>query len=121
MRIGKRLALLDDPALKAAKLKLALLFRRHRPKSPLEGALRLEISIHFPWLKSHTKTQRLQTIMPKSTTPDCSNLAKTIEDVLAAEGFMKNDSQVSRLLVHKWYSDKPGITIILAPLEALVG
>ena len=82
-RIGKRLAVLDDPELKVAKQILALHFKKHRPKSPMDGPLKLHISIRFPWLKSHTKAQRQMQVIPKTTAPDCSNLAKTIEDVLA--------------------------------------
>jgi Holliday junction resolvase RusA-like endonuclease len=120
-KFGNRLGLGDDPELVAAKQMLALLFRKHRPKVPLVGALALEIVLHFPWNTGHTKAQCSNGPVRKSTTPDCSNLAKTIEDVLAKQMFFKNDSQVARLVVEKWYSDRPGISIEIQELEEPLG
>lgn len=121
LRRGNRLTLCDTPELIRTKQYLAILFRPHRPKVPLTGPLRLSINIHFAWLKGHTKTQKAALIQHKPTRPDCSNLAKTIEDALANLGFFIDDSQVCRLEVQKYHGPNPGITIEIEQLEALGG
>ena len=120
-RIGKRLALLDSPQLDAAKAQLTALFINHRPKKPLEGALQLSIEIRFPFVASHTKAVRSAGEIWKTTRPDCSNLAKTIEDTLCRLKFFNDDSQVSVLVVSKKHSERPGIGIEIEMLEALNG
>ncbi len=113
VRIGRFSRLADKPELVQARQTYESLLTPHRPAKPLEGALSLRIEFTFPYLKSHTKKERARVSLPKTSKPDCSNLAKTMEDCLVRMGFMIDDGQVFSLHVLKFYDSNPGIRIII--------
>lgn len=117
-RRGKFVRLIDKPELAQARHDLEALLLAHRPAQPLTGAVRLELSFTWPWLKGHSAKVRAQGRVVKLTKPDCSNLAKTIEDRLAFLRFLEDDAQVACLgPVWKWHGDQPGIGVRLVPLN----
>ncbi|MDQ6892168.1 MAG: RusA family crossover junction endodeoxyribonuclease [Acidobacteriota bacterium] len=115
--------LTDKPELAGARELLAGLFsgRGMAPAKPLVGDVSLIVEYEWPWLKEHDKGKfrafRARGRMPCRSKPDCSNLAKTIEDVLVALGYMGNDVDVVELTVRKWFGDRPGITVRISTLE----
>lgn len=80
------------------------------PVVRLTGPLKLEVTYVFPFLKSHTKSQREAVAggatLWKDTKPDVTdNLNKPVAD--AMEGLiMANDSQIAQILASKMYGPK---------------
>lgn len=66
-------------------------------KSPLS----VYIQAHFAWPKNASKAVR-KSIAPRTTTPDCDNIAKPILDALGA--LWEDDRQVADLRVRKYNS-----------------
>jgi Holliday junction resolvase RusA-like endonuclease len=110
-RVGGFSRLVDKPELVAAREMVDNLLLRHQPETPMSGPLRLSLEFEWPWLSGHGKRLRAQGRVPKTTKPDCSNLAKMIEDRLVALRFMGQDQLVAGLVVDKFWGDRPGITI----------
>jgi Holliday junction resolvase RusA-like endonuclease len=118
-RRGRFVRLIDKPELVQARHDLEALLLAHRPAEPLTGAVALELSFTWPWLKGHSAKLRAQGRVLKTTKPDCSNLAKTIEDRLAFLRFIGDDATVGVLgPVSKWHGDEPGIAVCITRLDA---
>lgn len=111
----------DSPELVNARGMLTALFMPHRPSEPLDGPLRLSITLTFPYTTKHKKQQAAGTVIHHSVKPDADNAAKGITDCLASLGFITNDSRVCDLRVRKFYGPTPGIGIIIKSAEAPVG
>jgi Holliday junction resolvase RusA-like endonuclease len=80
---------------------------------PVEGQLAVEIKAFCGMPKSVSKKKRALMengeIRPAKR-PETDNIAKVILDALTGLAF-KNDSQVTRLLVEKSYSDRPRVEV----------
>jgi Holliday junction resolvase RusA-like endonuclease len=89
--------------------KVAALIAQHRPDKPIEGEIGLIIGRYLPIPKSKPKKWKEAalggTILPTGK-PDCTNLAKNIEDIMNGV-FYRDDSQIISLYVYKEYSDNP--------------
>lgn len=118
VRIGKFHRLADLPALTAAKKAIDVALLPHRLPAPMRGPVRLSLDFTFPWRAKDSRKVRARGRIPRTTRPDCSNLAKTTEDRLVAMGFLKDDGQVVELIVRKWFGSEPGIRVALEPVEA---
>lgn len=103
-----------DPApVKRAKKLLTEHLARHRPRSPLQGALELRTAWLFPKGKSHKSGEW------RITRPDTDNLQKLLKDCMTRCGYWKDDAQVAREVVEKKWADEPcGIRIEIEGLEA---
>lgn len=88
----------------AAEADLSAHFERHRPDSPAEGALVVDVTWCFPADGRADGT-------PHTGKPDADNLAKGLLDVMTRLGWWKDDSQVFSLHVTKIWSRVPGIRI----------
>lgn len=108
---GRNYSLADKPELLEAKESLASLFAPFAPTPPIEGAVRLDLQFQFGWLKSATQKQRAEGSAFKLSKPDCSNLAKVVEDVMTRLAFWHDDGQIVSLSVSKGYCDQPGIRV----------
>ena len=88
-----------------------------RPETPLEGPLGLELWFDFPRPKSHYGSKGLKPASPAYHTskPDSDNLAKFVIDSLNGI-FWKDDSQISKLSVVKWYGCSPKTQITITKL-----
>jgi Holliday junction resolvase RusA-like endonuclease len=101
-------------AVKQSENTFAALLMPHVPKEPFTGPLCFIITLTFPWRKSEKKSRiKSFSSYPIETRPDCSNLIKTIEDVMTSLRFWNDDGQISSLHIAKCYGDKPGIRINL--------
>lgn len=90
------------------------------PKRPFHGPLRLVTEWTFPWRSAEPKKNRVDGWMWKDTASDADNLTKTMMDVLQAQRFYENDSQICDLRVTKQWGDRPGIRITLEALTPQV-
>jgi len=89
--------------------KIAALLAQHRPEFPLEGPLSVTVRCYLPIPQSKPKgwkhDAKLHLIRPTGK-PDVSNLLKNIEDVMNGV-FWRDDAQIIRAAVTKWYGDNP--------------
>jgi Holliday junction resolvase RusA-like endonuclease len=107
----------DTPELNKAKRWYAAKLAPHVPPAPLSGPLSLTLRFVWPFRKSESRRSIAYGDLRKDTHPDCSNLAKTIEDQMAKLGFMANDSIVAELHVSKWWGARPGVEVTLCELR----
>lgn len=84
----------------------ALALRPHRPKEVSEAPIRLNLWFAF----SISAPKRLWGTW-KTTKPDADNYPKTFIDVMAKEGFFKNDAQIVDLRIRKTYAEKASIFV----------
>jgi Holliday junction resolvase RusA-like endonuclease len=101
----------DEPELVKAKQMIDGLLVPYRPPTPLTGPLTLTLEFTWPWRASDSQRTRARRLIPRTSRPDCSNLAKTTEDRLAQLLFMPDDAFVVELVVRKFFGDHPGIGI----------
>lgn len=111
VRIGTFARLADKPELVAAKAMLDSALLPHQPAAPVKGPVELNLHFEWPWRASETKRNRALGMMAHTSRPDCSNLAKTLEDRLVALRFLEDDNAVFKLVVTKWWGDHPGIEV----------
>ena len=91
-----------------------------QPPEPVHGPVRLGLTFTWPWLASDSRRTRLASHgwIWHDRRPDCSNLAKTLEDRLMALRFIDDDAKVVYLSVEKFRGDVPGIGIVILSVEA---
>lgn len=97
----------DPPELKAARLKLIdnLAAHRKRGQKKLEGPVALHCIWCFPVTGDHENGEY------RTSKPDTDNLQKLIKDCMTVVGFWKDDAQVVREIVEKFWADIPGIYV----------
>lgn len=71
---------------------------RYAPEQPLEGPLYVRLDFHYA-IKDKKKRGQ-----PKTSRPDCDNLAKLILDVMTDLGYWHDDSQIAKLSISKQFS-----------------
>lgn len=110
-----------DPAkCRDYKAYVRMIATQSRPAKLIEGpvAVRIHIYRHTPqsWSKVRIAAALAGQIRP-TTKPDADNLAKGIKDAL--KGIIWNDdAQVVRLVVEKWYSDRPRAEVEIEEVTA---
>ena len=87
----------DPPELKAARQKLVDNLTLHRPGQPIDGPLELVATWCFP-----TEVKK-QYGTYKVTKPDTDNLNKMLKDCMTQVGFWKDDAQVCREIIEKFW------------------
>lgn len=118
--IGGKVRFFKKKKVKESENTFAALLLPHQPSKPFSGPLCLVLRLTFPWRKSERKSRMsAYSSYPIETRPDCSNLVKTIEDVMTTLRFWNDDSQVSTLAISKRYGDRPGISINLTSDNAI--
>ena len=80
----------------------------HRPAKPLEGPLVVELFFAMPRPKSLPKK-----VIYHTKKPDVDNLQKSVIDALANAAIFKNDSQIVYKTATKYYSDRPGVKVVI--------
>jgi len=87
-------------------------------KKLLTGAIECEIKAYYYIPKNTSKKKRKEmiegTIRPTKK-PDCDNVAKAILDALNGLAY-KDDSQVARLVVEKYYGELPRVEVVIKEL-----
>ena len=103
----------NSPGAKAKK-SLVQLMMEHAPEKPLEGPLKVFVSLFWPWRASEPKYRKALGCVPMDKKPDLDNYAKLILDSLADAAFFANgDQQIYSLTLTKHWSDEPGIIITI--------
>lgn len=115
VKIGRFARMADKPELVQARHDLEAVLLPHRPAAPITGPVCVTLAFTWPWLKGATKRDRALGRIPKRSKPDCSNLAKTLEDRLAFLQFIEADENVVELHVSKSFGDRPGIFVEVRP------
>ena len=101
-----------DPSAKDKKALMPKL-KPYIPKQPMQGALMVQLVFYMPRPKKHYRTGKFKHELKKDAPlqhinkPDGDNLAKLVLDVMENAGFYKNDSQVSKLQIEKYYDKQP--------------
>jgi Holliday junction resolvase RusA-like endonuclease len=114
VKMGKFSRLADKPELVEAKATLDSLLLPHQPAAPISGTVALRLEYVWPWRSSESKKTRALGRIPHTSRPDCSNLAKTLEDRLVRLRFIEDDNAVAELVVTKFWGDVPGIEVRIA-------
>jgi Holliday junction resolvase RusA-like endonuclease len=86
--------------------------------SPLEGHVSLDFIFFIPIPKSASKAMRKQMLDRRvlPTSPDTTNMQKLYEDCL--QGIViDNDRYASKVSSTRYYSDKPGVWIVVRRWE----
>ena len=83
----------------------------------VEGPIKMKLVSYHPKPKSWSQ-KRLKEAedQPVTTKPDVDNIFKLYSDVLNGIAY-RDDSQISYLLVEKFYSDNPRVEIIIMPYK----
>ena len=97
----------EDAELKAVRQKLMAHLGQHTPDKPIEGAIHFIAKWCFPIVGKHLPGDW------KTSKPDTDNLQKLLKDCMTACGYWKDDAQVVSEIVQKFYSDVPGIFIVV--------
>ena len=83
------------------------------PKAEPDAAVRLELVFCYAFPKAVPLSKRLD-FAPRTTRPDCDNLAKGLVDAMAEAGLFADDSQVADLRVAKVHTTGAPRIIITA-------
>ena len=116
VRVGGFSKMADKPELVAAKQFLDVLLIPHRPVKPLARPAELRLAFTWPWRKAEPKKNRVDRKMWHTSRPDCTNVAKTVEDALVRNRFIEDDGGNSRVVIEKFWGDEPGIQITIEEL-----
>ena len=100
----------EDAELKAVRMKLEAHLGKHSPAEPIEGAIHFITKWCFPITGEHLPGDW------KTSKPDTDNLQKMLKDCMTKCKFWKDDAQVVSEVIQKFYSDVPGIFIVVQPL-----
>lgn len=87
----------EPPELLAARQKLTDYLAQHKPESKLTGPLELVVTWCFP-----TEVKK-QYGTYKVTKPDTDNINKMLKDCMTQVGFWKDDAQVCREIIEKFW------------------
>lgn len=86
-----------------------------KPKGLIEKPVEMAITAYYGIPKSYTKGKRLaaeHSIIRPMKKPDSDNIAKIIMDALNSVAY-KDDTQVVRLTVDKYYADVPRVEVVI--------
>lgn len=80
-----------------------------KPKTPLEGPLRVEITFYLPRPKRLMRKKDPEDAVWCIAKPDRDNLEKAVLDALKTDGWFRDDCQVVSGEIRKLYHEKAGI------------
>lgn len=109
MKSGKPI-FYDTPEMKSAKTKLRDSLAAHIPDKPLDSGVRLMVKWLFPITGKHANGEY------KLSKPDTDNLQKMLKDIMTDLRFWKDDALVASEIIEKFYSDTPGLFIVIQEL-----
>lgn len=115
VRVGNGIRMYDPKGSAEYKRLVSLYAKRVAPREPLTGPLEVEIEVYRSIPKSLPKYKRAKIeageLFPV-TKPDVDNYGKTPLDALN-KLIWKDDSQIHRLTIAKYYSDRPRLEITI--------
>lgn len=119
VRRGPFVGIGDTPELEKALAFLESVLLPHQPTAPVAGAVRLDLAFVWPFLAGAPKRVKALGLVRRTTKPDCSNLAKTLEDRLTTLRFIDDDARVAEGFTSKWFGQVAGIAVAITPLDEL--
>jgi Holliday junction resolvase RusA-like endonuclease len=95
------------------KSEIALAVRPFIPKTPIAGAVAIEVDFIFERPKSHWGKRGVRPSAPTHhvSKPDLDNLIKAVKDCLTVLRVWGDDSQVIAENLTKMYGDRPGARV----------
>ncbi|GAB7387395.1 RusA family crossover junction endodeoxyribonuclease [Bacillaceae bacterium] len=96
-----------------------LVASEHAPDKLIEGPIALWVRVYRPIPKDMSKKRRAlaeQGKLRPTKKPDVDNYLKSIKDALK-NVIWKDDSQVVRVIIDKFYSEKPRVEISIEEIE----
>ena len=90
----------EPQELKTARQKLLDSLVPNRPQSPLDGPIELVVTWCFPTDREELNGQY------RITKPDTDNLDKMLKDCMTSAGFWKDDAQVCREIIEKFWTHR---------------
>lgn len=99
----------EPQELMTARSKLEAYLSQHKPDQKYVGPVELVSTWCFPRGNHHDGEYRI-------TKPDTDNLQKLLKDCMTTVGFWKDDAQVCREIVEKFWAEIPGIYIRVTEL-----
>ena len=118
INVGGFSRLADKPQLKTAKAFWDTIFIDHQPDKPFDEAITVRVELTWPWNQGDSKKLRALGRVWHETSPDLSNMGKTIEDAMGRCGFFTNDSRIVASHFLKFRGDNPGIRVCVQPAHA---
>lgn len=120
---GGRAGVYDPGTAEGWKGQVALAAKDKRPQEPWDGPIEMILEFRFPRPKWHYGTGKnsgaVKWSSPMYVTgkPDSDNLAKAVLDAMTQLGFWRDDAQVARISIVKYYTTfQPGCDILLGKL-----
>ena len=110
---GGKVRFFKKKKVKQAENTLIDLFKGHAPKQPHEGALKVTISLYFPFRKTEHKAELLAGISCHTSRPDFDNLSKMLCDTLTTLCFWRDDGQISDGRIIKRRAKQTGIEVTI--------
>ena len=92
---------------------------KYKDKELMEKPLRVTIKAYFEIPKSTSKKRKQQMMdneIPPMVKPDTDNIAKGVLDSLNGIAY-KDDKQVVELIVNKFYSNTPYVSVMIEEIE----
>lgn len=89
-------------------------------RPPLDGPVRVSVVAAFPVPASWSKKKRAQALANQlfpTTRPDVDNLLKQVDGF--NEIVWRDDKQIVRAEIHKHYSDKPMLSVMVYPINPI--
>jgi len=116
-KAGKQFAgMRQNPKYEAALEALSGVLFHARPYGwfPKEEAVRVEVRLYLPYLKSTPKRDRGK-LLPITTTPDWDNVAKMYGDALTRGGWLVDDKWITRGSLWMRRSPIVGLRLLVIP------
>ena len=107
----------EPPELRKARTKLTDALAGHAPADMMEGPL--ELVVKWCFLPKDVLPGELGREWHRWRTerPDTDNLDKLLKDCMTRAGFWKDDAQVCREIIEKYWAGVPGIYIRISELD----
>ena len=87
---------------------------------PLDGPLELRLKLVYPYRKSEPKKRTKDGAeLPHDVRGDLDNICKGIVDALTTAAVWRDDAQVSRMVLSKWWGPRPYWEVRVAKLESI--
>lgn len=92
---------------------------KHRPKTPMRGAIKLTVNTYFARPKSHYNKKGLKKDAPVYSVkiPDVDNLLKFVGDALNTV-FWEDDKLICEAVIVKKYSDTPRVEVSITEVSS---
>ncbi len=111
--VGKGRMVESSKAVGPWRSTVALAARAAHNGAPIDGPVRVSCAFVFPRPKHHLRANgevRESAPWRHSSRPDIDKLARAVLDGITGI-VLRDDGQVSSLLVQKWYGNEPGVEI----------